>query len=471
MFLNWRFLKPKARGIHLYNTKSKKKEMLKPLHSSHVSIYSCGPTVYAAAQIGNLRSYVFADTLHRALTNAEYKPKHIINITDVGHLTDDADQGEDKIEKAAKKEHRSAESITKEYTKAFLADLTTLNIVTGRYTFPKATDHIPEQIEIIEVLEEKGHTYKTKDGIYFDTKTFPKYGELGGINLVEQQGGARTDMRDKKNPKDFALWKFSGKEKRLQEWDSPWGVGFPGWHLECSAMAISHLGEQIDIHTGGEDHIYTHHNNEIAQSEAATGKVFASIWMHNAFLNLGGNKISKSEGNSIYLADLIKEGFSPLSLRYLFLEAHYRTPLSFTKESLKGAENALHRLYLFTDSLAKTKATFVHNFYLNRFKEAVYDDLNTAKALSLLWQLVRDGDVSNGSKKKTLERMDRMLGLELFGKRLKVDIPQEIKVLAEKREEYRKQKDFKKSDELRDRIQEKGYSVLDRDNGFIIEKL
>jgi cysteinyl-tRNA synthetase len=401
---------------------------------------------------------------------AGYKPKHVINITDVGHLTDDADAGDDKMELTAKNEHRSVESITQEYTKAFMEDLELLNIVTGRYSFPKATDHIPEQIEIIEALEEKGHTYTTKDGVYFDTTTFPTYGELGGINLVEQQAGARVDMGDKKHPKDFALWKLSKGEKRLQEWDSPWGVGFPGWHLECSAMAIAHLGEQIDIHTGGEDHIYTHHNNEIAQSEAATGKIFASIWMHNAFLNLAGEKISKSEGNTVYLKELVKEGFSPLSLRYLFLEAHYRTPQSFTKEALKSSETALHRMYLATDALAKEKATYVNNVYLNKFKEALYDDLNTAKALALVWELLRDEDVAKGVKKKTLERMDRVLGLELFGERLKTKIPHEIQTLAERREEYRKNKDFKKSDELRDLIKEKGYVVKDEDAGFKIEK-
>jgi len=470
MFLTWKFLQPRARTVTLYNTKSKKKEVLKPLSVPSVSIYTCGPTVYGPVHIGNLRAYTFADTLHRTLTAAGYKPKHVINITDVGHLTDDADQGEDKVEKAATKENRSVESITHEYTEAFMRDIDALNIVLGRYHFPKASDHIPEQIEIIEALEEKGHTYKTKDGVYFDTSTFPTYGELGGVNLADLKAGARVDMGEKKNAQDFALWKFSKENKRLQEWDSPWGVGFPGWHLECSAMAIRHLGEQIDIHTGGEDHIFVHHNNEIAQSEAATGKQFASIWMHNAFLNLGGDKISKSDGNTIYLQDLIKEGFSPLSVRYLFLEANYRTPQSFTIESLQAAERALSRLHLFTDSLKKEKETFINSFYLNRFKEALYDDLNTPKALALLWELVRDEDVAKGVKKKTLNRMDRMLGLELFGERLKKNIPKEIEILAEKREEYRKNKDFKKADELRDQIKAKGYTIKDVDGGFEFEK-
>ncbi len=467
MFLNWRFLQPKARGVHLYNTKSKKKEILKPLKAPHVSIYSCGPTVYGPVHVGNLRAYVFADTLHRTLTLAGYKPKHVINITDVGHIVDDADLGDDKIEKEAAKQKRSAKEITEEYTQAFMDDLDALNIVRGRYHFPKATDHITEQIEIIEALEEKGHTYKTKDGVYFDTDTFPTYGELGGVNLAQLQEGARVDVGEKKNAADFALWKLSGGAKRLQEWDSPWGIGFPGWHLECSAMAISHLGEQIDIHTGGEDHIYTHHNNEIAQSESATGKTFASVWMHNAFLNFGGEKISKSLGNTT----LLKELDHPMALRYLFLEAHYRTPQSFTKESLAGAERALGRLHLFADSLKDVKETYVVNEYLNKFKEAIFDDLNTPKALALMWEMIRDADVSKGAKKKTLSRMDRVLGLEIFGHRLKIKIPHEVQTLAEKREEYRKNKDFKKADELRDLIKEKGFVVKDSDEGFVVEKL
>lgn len=471
MFFNWQFTRAKTRTIHLYNTKSKKKELLQPLAGPTVSIYTCGPTVYGPVHIGNLRSYVFADTLHRVLTTAGYKPKHIINITDVGHLTDDADFGEDKVEKAAQKENRSVESITEEHTQTFMEDLDALNIVKGRYTFPKASDHILEQIEMIKVLEEKGHTYKTKDGVYFDTDTFPTYGELGGVHLAELQEGARIPVGEKKSAADFALWKFSHGEKRLQEWDSPWGVGFPGWHLECSAMAIRYLGQQIDIHTGGEDHIYTHHNNEIAQSEASTGKNFVSIWMHNAFLNLDGEKISKSEGNVVYLKELVKEGFSPLSLRYLFLEAHYRTPQSFTKKSLQSAETALHRIYLFTDSLSKVKATYVNNEYLNKFKGAMYDDLNTSKALSHLWELIRDENIPKGSKKKTLERMDRVLGLELFGERLTTKIPKEIQDLAQEREEYRLQKNFEKSDEIRDLIREKGYIVKDESEGFVVEKI
>ncbi|XKT74960.1 MAG: cysteine--tRNA ligase [Patescibacteria group bacterium UBA2103] len=464
---SWRLLQPKAREIELYNTKSKKKEILKPLRGNTVSVYTCGPTVYGPVHVGNLRAYVFADTLHRTLTFAGYKPKHVINITDVGHLTDDGDLGDDKMEEAAKKEGRSAESITHEYTRAFMEDLDALNIVTGRYSFPKATDHIPEQIEIIEALEERGHTYKTKDGVYFDVKTFSKYGELGGVNLADLKAGARVDVGDKRNPQDFALWKFSKGEKRLQEWDSPWGVGFPGWHLECSAMAISKLGEQIDIHTGGEDHIYTHHNNEIAQSEGVTGKTFAQIWMHNAFLNIDGEKISKSIGNTVYLKDVDHK----LALRYLFLEAHYRTHQNFTKEALAGAERALNRLYLFADSLKKEKETYIASLYLNRFKEALFDDLNTPQALAVMWEMIRDEDLNKGSKKKTLLRMDRALGLEIFGERIKKHIPHEIQELADKREAFRKEKDFTQADQIRDQLQEKGYTVKDSENGPIVEKL
>lgn len=464
---SWRFLQPKARDVCLYSTKSKKKELLKPLKGKEVSIYTCGPTVYGPAQIGNLRAYVFADTLHRALTFAGYRPKHVINITDVGHLTDDADAGEDKVEKAAAKEQRSAESITHEYTQKFFDDLEALNVTTGRYHFPKATDHIPEQIEIIEALEERGHTYKTEDGVYFDVTTFSRYGELGGVNLAELKAGARVDVGDKRNPQDFALWKFSKGEKRLQEWDSPWGVGFPGWHIECSAMAISHLGEQIDIHTGGEDHIYTHHNNEIAQSEGVTGKTFANIWMHNAFLTIDGGKIGKSLGNAIYLEDIS----FPMALRYLYLEAHYRTHQNFTKEALAGAERALNRLYLFADSLKKEKETYIASLYLNRFKEAFFDDLNTPQALAIMWEMIKDEDLQKGAKKKTLLRMDRALGLEIFGERIKTKIPFEIEKLAKERDELRKSKKYKKADQLRQKIEEKGYTVKDSKDGPIVEKL
>lgn len=467
----WLLRKPRGNPIHLYNTKTRKKEVLRPLHAPTVSIYSCGPTVYQPVHIGNLRAYIFADTLHRTLTLAKYRPKHVINITDVGHLTDDADQGNDKVEEAAKKENRSPEEITNEYTKVFENDLEKLNVVLGRYQFPKASDHIPEQIEIIKALEEKGHTYKTKDGVYFDTATFPAYGELGGVHMAELKAGARVEMGEKKNPQDFALWKFSQGEKRLQEWDSPWGVGFPGWHLECSAMAISHLGEQIDIHTGGEDHIYTHHNNEIAQSEGATGKKYVQVWMHNAFLTMGNEKISKSLGNTTYLDDLINEGFSPLALRYLFLEAHYRKPQSFTKDALKAAERALARLHLFADSIDTEKEKPLNYIYLNKFKKALFDDLNTPQALAIMWELIRDDEVSAGSKKQTLEHMDRVLGLDIFGPRLQKKIPKEIEHLAEEREKYRKEKNFAKADEVREKIQKKGYEVKDTSEGYVIEKI
>lgn len=467
----WLFQKPKTIPVRLYNTQSKKKEALRPLHGRTVSIYTCGPTVYGPVHIGNLRAYIFADTLHRTLTLAKYHPKHVINITDVGHLTDDADQGDDKVEEAAKKEQRSPHEITTQYTKEFKQDLEALNVVLGRYQFPKASDHIPEQIEIIQTLEEKGHTYKTKDGVYFDTSTFPDYGKLGGVHLADLKAGARVDIGEKKNPQDFALWKFSRGEKRLQEWDSPWGVGFPGWHIECSAMAIAHLGEQIDIHTGGEDHIYTHHNGEIAQSEGATGKKFAQIWMHNAFLTMGNEKISKSLGNTTHLTTLTEEGFSPIALRYLFLEAHYRKPQSFTKEALKGAERALSRLHLFGDSLATTKEKPMNHIYMNQFKKALFDDLNTPQALAIMWELIRDADVSDGSKKQTLERMDRVLGLDIFGPRLKKHIPKEIEHLAEEREKYRNEKNFKKADELRDAISKKGYQIKDSDDGYVINKI
>lgn len=468
MFLS--FLRSRTKNITLYNTLSRKKESLVPLHGKTVTIYTCGPTVYGRAHIGNLRSYIFADTLHRTLTLAKYHPKHVINITDVGHLTDDADQGDDKIEKAAKEKSMTPEEIATMYTNFFMEDISLLNIVTGRYHFPKASDHIPEQIEIIKALEEKGHTYKTSDGIYFDTTTFPTYGRLGNVHLADLKAGARVEVGEKKHPQDFALWKFSQGEKRLQEWDSPWGVGFPGWHLECSAMALRHLGEQIDIHTGGEDHIHIHHNNEIAQSESATGKRFASIWMHNAFLSIDGTKISKSLNNTITLPELTQKGFSPLSLRYLFLEAHYRKPQSFTFDALTSAERALGRLHLFGDSLRDARGGVVNHPYMRAFTHALFDDLNTPQALSVMWNLIRDEDVRARDKKETLERMDRVLGLDIFGARLTKKVPREIEHLAEEREKYRVQKNFEKADQIRARIEELGYTVKDTENGFTLEK-
>ncbi|MEK6842665.1 MAG: cysteine--tRNA ligase, partial [Nanoarchaeota archaeon] len=331
--------------IKLYNTLSRKKEVFKPIHKNLVGMYSCGPTVYWYQHIGNLRTYIFSDILKRVLQYNNYKVKHVINVTDVGHLTSDSDEGEDKIEIAARKEGKTAGEIADYYLRVFKEDLKKLNIL-NPYLWPKATEHIKEQIELIKILEKKGYTYKTKDGIYFNTSKFKSYGKLAHLNIKGLQAGKRINLGEKKNKTDFALWKFSSSnsEKRLQEWNSPWGLGFPGWHLECSAMSMKYLGSHFDIHTGGQDHIPIHHTNEIAQSETATGKKFVNFWMHGAFLTYHGEKVSKSKGGLYAIFDLEEKGFNPLSFRYLCLTTHYRKPLDFSLQNLETAQISLERL-------------------------------------------------------------------------------------------------------------------------------
>ncbi|HKZ34226.1 MAG TPA: cysteine--tRNA ligase, partial [Candidatus Nanoarchaeia archaeon] len=316
--------------IKLYNTLTRKKEVFKPLKKGQVGVYTCGPTVYWYQHIGNLRTYIFADILKRVFLYNNYKVKHIINVTDVGHLTSDADTGEDKIERAAKREGKTAREIADYYLRIFQEDFKKLNILEPN-SWPKATEHIKEQIELIKKLEEKGFTYKTNDGIYFNTGKLKDYGKLARLKIRGLQAGKRISLGEKKNKTDFALWKFSPLgEKRQQEWDSPWGIGFPGWHIECSAMSMKYLGENFDIHTGGQDHIQIHHTNEIAQSEAATGKPFVRYWLHGAWLLFRGRKISKSLGGLYTISELEKLGFEPIDFRYLCLGTHYRKPLSFT---------------------------------------------------------------------------------------------------------------------------------------------
>ncbi|MDO8579314.1 MAG: cysteine--tRNA ligase, partial [bacterium] len=372
--------------IELYNTLTGKKEKFVPIERGlfgkpKVGMYHCGPTVYNYAHIGNLRAYVFADTLKRLMKVAGYKVKQIINITDVGHFTSDDDTGEDKMEKAREREHKSAWDIAEFYTKAFFSDLADLNIDTSDTQFPRATSYIKEQIKMIKTLSEKGFTYPTSDGIYFDTSKFPEYGKLGNINLGGIREGERIGLNEeKKNPTDFALWKFSpasknSKEKRDMEWPSPWGVGFPGWHIECSAMSRSLLGDVFDIHTGGIDHIPTHHNNEIAQSESVTGKIPARIWMHNAFVNISGGKMAKSDENFITLSSLKEKGYPPLAYRYFLLGARYRTQLNFTWEALDGSTNAYKKLVATIRELPPGGK--VNKELWNRILGFVADDLDT----------------------------------------------------------------------------------------------
>lgn len=458
------------------NTLTGKIEEFKPLKKAwfgktKIGMYNCGPTVYNKAHIGNLRAYIFADLIKNTLEFNNYKVKQVINITDVGHLTSDADEGEDKVESQAKKENISAEEITQKYTDLFFEDLNKLNINKSKIAFPKATDHIKEQIDLIKKLEEKDLTYGTSDGIYFDTSKFKDYGKLGNVDIEGLDEGHRVESNpEKRNPSDFALWKFSGDQKRLQEWESPWGIGFPGWHLECSAMSMKYLGETFDIHTGGVDHINTHHNNEIAQSEASTGKPFAKYWMHSNHIQIDGQKISKSIGNVIFLDDLQSKGYHPMSYKMFLYGAHYSTLLNFTEESLKASQKALYKIYDFLNSTQNTGQ--INKQYLEIFTNALNDDLNTSKAVATIFDLIADNEIKNIDKKSTILKFDEALNLEFKkAEKLKLNIPKEIKKLAENRQRARAEKNWQKADEIRDEIKNEGYEVKDTDQGFEINKI
>ncbi len=446
--------------LKIYNTLTRKKENFKPIEKGKVGMYVCGPTVYWYQHIGNLRTYIFADILRRVLKYDGFKVKHVMNVTDVGHLTSDEDTGEDKMERAAAKEGKKAEDIANFYWKIFREDFKKLNIIEPDI-WSKATEHIKEQINLIRKLEEKGFTYKTSDGIYFDTSKFKNYGKLAKLKVEGLEAGKRVDLKEKKNPTDFALWKFSLGVKRQQEWNSPWSVGFPGWHIECSAMSMKYLGEHFDIHTGGIDHIPVHHTNEIAQSEAATGKKFVNYWMHGAFLTSKGEKISKSKGGLYTISDLEKLGFAPLIYRYLVLNAHYRKMLDFSLEAMENAKISYERL---KNIISELKADGkINKKYLKEFEDAMNDDLNMPNALAVLWKLVRD-EMAEG-KFETIKKMDSVFGLDLL-KKEKVIIPAEIKKLAEEREKARGKKDWKKADKLREEIKEMGWEIEDKEEGY-----
>jgi cysteinyl-tRNA synthetase len=462
--------------IRLHNTLTGQKEVFKPLHKTlfgrpEVGMYHCGPTVYNFAHIGNLRAYIFADTLKRLMLASGYSVRQVINITDVGHLTSDADTGEDKLEKARKRERKSAWDIAEFYTKAFLTDLADLNIDTHSTKFPRATGFIKEQVAIVKTLEKKGYTYRTSDGIYFDTAKFPDYGKLGHIDLSGLREGERIGVNsEKRNPTDFALWKFSPKgEQRDMEWQSPWGVGFPGWHIECSAMSIKLLGQPIDIHTGGIDHIPTHHQNEIAQSEAATGKPFVRYWMHSAFVNIDGGKMAKSEDNFLTLQTVKGKGYSPMDYRYFLLGARYSTPLNFTWEALDAARNARERLVATMCQLPWGGK--IHAPSWEKALAFASDDLDTPKVLALVHDILRDPTISPADKKMTILKIDSLLGLaepeDAAAKKTNADeaIPADIQALLNERTTARAAKDWKRSDELRDQIAGKGWSVKDTSDG------
>jgi len=484
--------------MKLFNTLKRKKEEFKPIKDKKVGLYTCGPTVYNYAHIGNLRTFIFEDLLKRVLNYNGYQVKHIMNITDVGHLTSDNDEGEDKIEKQAKEEEKSAQEIAQFYTKSFKKDLERLNIKKPEI-YAKATEYIDEQIKLVKKLEEKGYTYKIEDGIYFNTSELEDYGKLRGDTEKEEiEPGARIEMVEgKKNPTDFALWKFSPKDKqRQQEWDSPWGRGFPGWHLECAAISIKHLGIPFDIHCGGIDLIPTHHTNEIAEAEAAYGEKFVNYWLHGEFLILKDGKMSKSEGDIITISDLIKNGFDPLSYRYLTLTAHYRSQLTFSWDNLKKAEQGLSRLREQIKKLVTEKETDLTKKakeYQEKFENIINDDLKIPQALALTWDVIKSEKITKSEKYSLLLNFDKVLGLNLnevegykeflikpetLNMEVNVNpvkvitqknLTQEIKKILIKRAELRKEKKWEEADKVREKLKEKGYKIEDSKEGLIIK--
>ena len=458
--------------LKLYNTLTRKKEVFEPL-GKVVGIYSCGPTVYWYQHIGNLRTYIFADLLKRVLLFNGYEVKHVINVTDVGHLTSDADTGEDKMVVALKREglpftKEAMFKLAEKYFSVFRQDLKKLNVIEPD-VWCKATQHIKEMIELIKRIEKNGYTYRGKQSgnVYFDTSKFKGYGKLARLKL-EEKGKARiAEDPDKKNPRDFVLWfvassKFKG---HLLKWPSPWGEGWPGWHIECSAMSMHYLGETFDIHTGGVDHIPVHHTNEIAQSEAATGKQFVRYWLHGAFLTFKGKKVSKSTGGLFTLSELEEQGFKPLAYRYFCLTAHYRSELEFSFEALQAAQKSYERLKKIVAELEDDGK--INQEYLTKFKEVINDDLDMPKALAILWKLIRDKNAEG--KLRTIKEMDKVFGLDLL-KKEKIEIPAKIKKLVEEREEARKKKDWSRADEIRELLKEKGWLVEDTSKGPIIMK-
>lgn len=452
--------------LRLFNTLTREIEPFVPLHPGTVGMYCCGPTVYQYAHTGNLRTYIFEDILRRVLEQNNYVVHHVMNITDVGHLTDDADSGEDKLERSAKESETSAFVLAKKYTDAFFEDLKLLNIEMPHQT-PKATEHIAEQIALIRRLEEQGYTYRITDGIYFDTAKFPSYGKLTGQNKADLKEGARVAVNpEKRNSTDFALWKFSpqGVQRQMQ-WDSPWGVGFPGWHIECSAMSMKYLGETFDIHTGGIDHIPVHHTNEIAQSEAATGKQFVRYWLHGEFLRLEKDRMGKSEGNALTLATLKERGYPPLAFRYLVLNTHYRKPLSFSFTALAAAQTALMGLYDKIRVMAEPAVGCAE--YEERFHDAVNEDLNTPKALGILWEMMQS-DYPEGAKHRTLLVFDKVLGLGLSDVK-PTTVPKSVMDIVQERERARQQRKFGRSDQLRIDIEAMGYVVEDTAEGPVVK--
>jgi len=451
------------KNIQLYDNFSRSLREFTPLHPPLVGLYTCGPTVYDYAHIGNLRTYLFEDILRRTLEFNGYQVKQVMNITDVGHLVSDADTGEDKMEKGSRRVGKTAWELAEIFTNEFKNDLGRLNIIEPSI-WCRATDHIQEQIDFIGCLEEKGFTYRTANGIYFDTSRLPDYGYLGRLDIDGLQAGARVEMSEKHNPTDFALWKFSPTgQKRQMEWSSPWGIGFPGWHIECSAMSVKYLGSFFDIHCGGEDHITVHHVNEIAQAEGCYGTHLANFWMHGYFLQLDEDTRMSKSGTFVRLQTLIDNGYDPLAYRFFCLSALYRTKLNFTWDGLAAAARSLDRLRLAAYEWGEPGG--VDEDFVERFTEQVNDDLNMPRALAVTWELAKS-DLPASSKKATLLVYDRVLGLHLADWQPSEEkVPEEVLGLVEQRQQARKEKRWQEADALRARISAAGYVLEDTPQG------
>ena len=471
--------------MKLYNTLARKKREFRPIKKGKVGIYSCGPTVYWNQHIGHMYAYVQWDTMVRLFRYLGYKTKWVMNITDVGHLTSDEDSGEDKMEKGARREGLTVWEIADKYIAQFLASLDLLNIQKPD-VLCRATEHIQEQIDLIKKIEKNGFTYKTKTGLVFDTSKFPDYAKFAGLDLAKQQAGARVEVDpEKKQPWDFLLW-VTNQPKHIMLWDSPWGRGFPGWHIECTAMSTKYLGKKFDIHTGGKEHVPIHHTNEIAQGYGAFGQKTANYWLHNDWLVVKGEKMSKSLGNMYLVTDLIEKGYDPIAFRYLALTSHYRKGLNFTWKGLAGAQRALDRLKDFTSQretsprknpsgleflTRRVRGIGEVEEYRKRFLVAVNDDLNMPQALAVVWEVVKSEKLKVKSKRELILDWDQVLGLDLGKVTQVAQVEQEIKELIEGRDKLRKAKKWKEADEIREKIEDRGWKMEDTAKGPKLKKI
>ena len=464
--------------MQLYNTLSKTKEEVVPHNGKTLSFYACGPTVYDFTHIGHIRSYIYNDLIRRVFPYLGIPIKHVMNITDVGHLSDDADWGEDKMEKGARKYGKTVWEVAQFYTDFFFNSMKVVNVLPP-HIVSKATDHISEMIDLIRILVQKGHAYETKEAVYFDVTTFKDYGKLSGQNMEEKMKAVRDEVYvdpEKKHPADFSLWfKRVGKFKdHTMHWESPWGDGFPGWHIECSAMSMKYLGKTIDLHTGGLDHIPVHHENEIAQSEAASGVPFVKHWTHFYFLQVDGQKMSKSLGNFYTIEDVQKHNIHPLALRFLFLQSHYRQTMNFTWQSAESADISYKKLKQLIQSLSRnTNKEKIESEQAQKYKrtfvDALVDDLQMPLAIATLWTMIKDTQLPDYEKIALIKDFDQVLGLDLLKDEKKATIPPEIILLAEERKKLKEKKEYSKADSLRKQIEEKGFTIKDSKDGYVIE--